>query len=392
MLALTESARASSIREQISASLRHGRSALGAQTPDLASARASLAEARGALVIVQLKALARFVEELEDLLTDIDEARAASPAEAIQAMCDCIDALDGFVEALARGDAYQPLSLFPLYAQLCQLRGRPGSEIDLYYPDLIGDISFDHLAVVSATALVATPTERRSRFQAGLLRFLKGDASGIVQMQGALAGVGSLTTTPAQRSFWSAAQALLDALANAGLEATQNLKRLCGRVDLELRQLCEASRRVSEPVMREMLYHLAQAKPVSELVRSAQAVFKLNGSLDYETEVQPGAAGPDTTQLRMDVRAAQAAWERYAGGDAHALDEVCERTVQLAQQSTGFDSKLSELTHALYFLCELARNRQGPSTSPWLRTSCMDCCWPSCCSRMPGLHAMKTRH
>ena len=128
MLALTESARASSIREQVSASLRHGRSALGAQTPDLASARASLAEARGALVIVQLKALARFVEELEDLLTDIDEARAASPAEAIQAMCDCIDALDGFVEALARGDAYQPLSLFPLYAQLCQLRGRPGSE------------------------------------------------------------------------------------------------------------------------------------------------------------------------------------------------------------------------------------------------------------------------
>src|SRR4030095_15257613 len=121
------------------------------------------------------------------------------------------------------------------------LRGRPGAELDLYFPDLVVDVPPAPTAA-SEDAPLPTPTERRSRFHAGLLRFLKCNDTGVQPMQVPLSGVDALATTATQRSFWWAAQAFLDALANGGLESTQALKRLCGRIDLELRQLCEASR------------------------------------------------------------------------------------------------------------------------------------------------------
>jgi len=70
--ALNEIARVHAIKEQVTASLEQARAALAAMPGDIAQARVSLAEARGAFVIVQLKALARFVEELEDLLTLVE--------------------------------------------------------------------------------------------------------------------------------------------------------------------------------------------------------------------------------------------------------------------------------------------------------------------------------
>jgi hypothetical protein len=98
--AQSESARAHAITERVTASLQDARAALAAAPFDIPQARVSLAEARGAFVSVQLKALARFVEELEDLLTDIDDRRA--PSGSAPVMVESIHALQRFIDALAQ--------------------------------------------------------------------------------------------------------------------------------------------------------------------------------------------------------------------------------------------------------------------------------------------------
>ena len=51
--------------------------------------------------------------------------------------------------------------------------------------------------------------------------------------------------------------------------------------------------------MREMLYHLALAVPVTERVRETQSAFRLVGSLDYEPVAMQTAAGPDAASCAL---------------------------------------------------------------------------------------------
>ena len=111
----------------------------------------------------------------------------------------------------------------------------------------------------------------------------------VEDMRAAVQGIRKAATTPAQHSFWWTVEALLDAIAAGGLGPELSLKRLCGRVELELRRLCDGQGDVPDSVRNEVLYHIAKAKPVTASVRSVKAAFRLDGSLDSETSAEPDA-------------------------------------------------------------------------------------------------------
>src|SRR6185436_15346993 len=126
-------------------------------------------------------------------------------------------ALKNFVGELARGQADVPLRLYPVYRDLSGLLGRKTiSEKDLFFPDVAvaAPVHPDGKAVPEED-LPAYVQAQRTRFQRGLLAWLRGTPSGLEEMRQTVDAMHQVATQlPEPRALWWAAGALIDALAN----------------------------------------------------------------------------------------------------------------------------------------------------------------------------------
>src|SRR5687768_13211478 len=163
-----------------------------------------LHQVSGALRMVGLVGATRFCEALEGSFSGLAGA-PATPA-AIGVIDRAVFALKEFVAELARGQADVPLKLFPAYRELGALLGKPEtSEKDLFFPDL----SLEPPPHPEAKRLPPGELElasylqaQRTRFQRGLLAWLRGTPAGLEDIRQApdalhcvaapLAGAGGL--------------------------------------------------------------------------------------------------------------------------------------------------------------------------------------------------------
>ena len=335
------------IQPQVSAALAQAHAALSLPAPQLDSALAALSEARGAFEIVALPALARFVEAMQRALTCTPPENAPPPVPRPELVARSVRALSHLLDMLARGAPYRPLCLSALYLELCAASGTPGGESDLYFPDLSRART---LAEAWAHPVDPGPgaAERRALFQAGLLRFLKGERAGLAGMRGALEGLQDAAGSPLQRAAWTAVEAFLDAVQSGALEATAPVKRACGRIDRELRDVASSGAGAPEPLLREMLFHLAKAGPGSALVDAQVELYGLAGTTEV---VAVDAAHLEDARAALEaaraaVAAAQSACERWLCGEASGLPELKAETAKLTAAAPALENAA---------LCDLAQ-------------------------------------
>src|SRR5262249_41415005 len=152
---------------------------------------------------------------------------------------------------------------------------------DLYYPNL----SFRPPRRDKSTGVLKPGEsekflrEQRSRFQRGLLKWIKKDPSGAEDLRGAVEAIENVQGAGAQRAFWWVSLAFFDALAKGALPPDLDTKALCNRIDQQIKRLAEGAPSVAERLMREVLYYVARAKPVSDLVREVQEAYHLPQSI-----------------------------------------------------------------------------------------------------------------
>ena len=155
---------------------------------------------------------------------------------------------------------------------------------------------------------------RRSRheFQKGMLKWLGSDPAGITQMKAALAAL-ELSHGPGGASaFWQNSLALLEALAKGDIAVDGAIKRLCARIDGELRNLQEGSPKVAEPLMHDLLEHLARSRRRAHqfvhlapgggtiLTKTLYDIYiaEAGDHLDtLEREIRPGLKLPPTAEV-----------------------------------------------------------------------------------------------
>lgn len=323
---------------------RAGAAGVDRQDVDLAPlrvARSHLHQAHGALEMSEVAGVTRLTGAMEDLLATFEAQPERCDAIALDAVIGGCRAIVEYLEDLQAAAPQQPLHLFASYRDLLVASG-----VDRIHPADLFLVdpairpprieSSGDLAAIDASAL----NEQRSAFEQALLRFLRNDrdASAVVDLGRAIVAIDEAvlrTTKPGQaqhRAFWWVTRALFEALSSNGFASGHahqaHLKRLAGRINLQIRKLAEGSTAVAERLFTDTLFFVAIAAPVTPHVREVQAHYRLEDTVpkDFDTQrygrVDPAAL----RKAREALAAAKSAWSAVVAGDVGQIRAFAKET------------------------------------------------------------------
>ena len=312
---------------------RHGSES--ADSTHLKAARAHLHQAHGALSIVGLDGVTRFSEALERLLEAVEEGHAAYDPALGDTARQAIAAIRNYLEDLIGGQPDQPLRLLPVYRSLSKALGHDNSPpaSDLFFPNLsLRPPRREHEpAVLDPVEFTRRARSARLEFERGLLKALREDPRGFKEMHGAIAVIEMTQIQPATRAFWWVVLAFLDALAADALKFDVGTRRVCARIDIQIKKLIEGSRSVAERLMRDTLYYVAIAEPAGDHFECVRAAYRLDELIPKATDTADIAPlRPILRACRDQLAPAMEDWNRFCAGTAAALPQFHDRIRQMA--------------------------------------------------------------
>lgn len=329
------------VRGEIDLALVRAAEALGdgghqAGAEQLKFAQTHLHQARGALAIVGLDGLTHFCDALEQLFADWHGGRLSNADGAGDLARRAISAVRHHLDELVAGGIDQPMRLMPLYRDLMALRGESVVvPSELFFPDLSlrPPASSQPSPALSPLDRARALKAARSQFERGLLRFLRDDREGLPQMRQSIGTIEQMQSAPATRAFWWVCGALIEGLSDGAIRGDFFIKRLCARIDVQMRRMLEGSRGVAERLMRDSLYFIATAEQTTPQLRQVRDTYRLDALLvqgDGAARDDLGALRPALSALRESLGQAKEAWTRFSSGSAVGLPqfhEQCEAMV-----------------------------------------------------------------
>ena len=314
-------------------------------TDKLKHCQAHLHQAHGALQIVGLDGLTRFSEELEQLLAALDKQSTEQIGGLAALGGRSFGALSNYLDRLVNGEPHVPLRLFPLYSELLAARGiKDADASDLYYPDLSHRPPDREKPPISLDAAELTTyfKEQRGKFQRGLLKWIRKDEQGMLEMREAVASIEASQALPAQRAFWWVALGFFDALIHNALPPDANPKPLLSRIEQQIKRMLDGSPNVAERLLREALYFVAHASPATDHLRDVQDIFELAGTLPGNEPARPEDASVRQPLIRVvhdAIGSAKDAWNKFASGNQSGL-------VAFSDQAAAIRDNAALLDHA----------------------------------------------
>ena len=286
-----------------------------------------LHQVSGALRMVGLNGATLVCEAIEGSFAGINGQRPS--VQTIGVIDRAVVALKNFVGELARGQADVPLRLYPVYRDLSGLIGKERiSEKDLFFPDLtVPTPVHSNAQAVPEEDLSAFLHAQRTRFQRGLLAWLRGNPAGLDDMRQSVDALHQVATQlPEPRGLWWLAGALLDTLekgAAADAEWLAAAKVACNRIDFQIRDLAAGHAKNGDALMRDVLYTIARREPVTQRIADVKRLYQLESLF-------PRADQPAQVMLQLDAERLEAAlfdmhsrldslkraWEHYVAGEA----------------------------------------------------------------------------
>ena len=310
-------------KEQIA----HFAANIGDTTP-LRFAQPHLHQVKGAIQMVGLDGLARFVEEVERFMQALEAREVEPTADTLDLLDQGFTTVGKYLDNLMGGAPDVPLALFPMYKKLLEARKvERFSESDLFFPDLSVRAPKSEASVPVAEADVPRYVRSvRTKYQKGLLSYLKNpdDRAGLAAMREALAQIESTQTQGASRTFWWSAVAFVDGVLEGGVPPLFNVKSLCGRIDQQIRRVAENTAKVAEKLNRDVLYYVASAQPATERLAQVKQAFELAAHLPQPIAASPSDQAMERTkpilrELSDLVAAAKESWLKFTAGNKDIL-------------------------------------------------------------------------
>ena len=311
-----------------------------------------LHQAHGALEIVGLEGVTRLTEQAEHLIDLVDTGQRAADASVGLVLSGAFGALAEYLNELVEGAPHQPVRLFPAYRAVMQASGAERVvESELFFPDLavrppkreVQDLPADLRAYVLG---------QRRRFQAGLLRWLRNEAdnAALREMTDAVRAIERTQALPQHRSFWWVTIGFIESLVALGARSGLDAKRLCARIDLQMKRLMEGSQNVAERLLRDTLYFVARSRVQSPQLLEIRRLYALDNALPPE-ETPERDTRPQEANLRA-VReilaVARDKWNRFSSGHAHELSGFRDQAAQLRDRVAALGNHdLALLVHAI---------------------------------------------
>lgn len=256
--------------------------AVTAKPEDVAALKFSqthLYQVSGALDMVGLEGCKRFCAEMEKLAGKLEKQLVPVSAEVLETLTLAVNALGNYLQDLLHGAADKPMRLFPVLQSMVRAQGESVEESELFFPDtsLHAPKNLPSKPREDAASYIA---EQRGHFQKSLLLWLKDrNADGLQGMRSAIENVQLVQQLPAQKTLWWVVSAFTDALSQDEIAENTGAKKLCRRIDQQLRSLATENARASGNLLRDALYYVALSAPGTECIVKVKEIFELDDLL-----------------------------------------------------------------------------------------------------------------
>jgi chemosensory pili system protein ChpA (sensor histidine kinase/response regulator) len=330
----------------------------GSETSPLRTAATHLHQVYGALQIVDLRGISSVCEATERLLAAMERQTGAHGGESAATVLAAIQGMQRYLDNLLAGGAHAELALAPVYRELLLRLGESEpAPSELFFPDI--EIRASRLTPEPSLDEAHRQTllrKARRAYQQGLVLWLtqRDPEAGVRAMRAALSEVEQASPGAAQYTFWWAANGLVEALQHGDLRADFWLKRLLGRLDLQLKRLMQGSRQLTERLMRDVLYYQAELPGGTGRSAEVKSLFELRR---YLPAAAPGGQAehdaPTLKAMREALEQAKEHWLRYASGKVDALPALQQALAGAMQAATTLgNAPLRALAEALADVCK----------------------------------------
>ncbi|OAM53174.1 hypothetical protein A7981_07135 [Methylovorus sp. MM2] len=240
-----------------------------------------LYQVSGALDMVGLEGCKRFCAEIETLASKLEKKTVPYSPEAIVALETAIKTLSAYLKDLLDGGADQSLKLYPALQALTAIQDEPAGANELFFPDTSIRVPKDLPSEqIAEEALPKYLAEQRRLLQKSLLSWLRSQSNDALDnLRTALENVQLVQQQAVRKTFWWVATAFPDVLSQPEFSDNRHVKRLCRRIDQQLRSLADGSNRASGNLLRDLLYFIAVAGERTERIAKVRDVFELESLL-----------------------------------------------------------------------------------------------------------------
>jgi len=239
-------------------------------------------QASGALDMVGLEGCKFYCATLEKCLSALEKGEIQTTPELIEQLMHAVNALLAYIESLMKGARDVPLRLYDALAPVAAAHGAPIEKSDLFFPDISlsapKDVATLEMDEATYPKFIA---EQRLGYQKSLLSWLKSnDADALGQMVNALANVSQAQTRSAPKLMWWSASAFAQSLYDSKISTLAGAKRICRKIDQELKLLLEDAPKANPHMLKEMLYYVAESDADYPAVSKAKHLFDLQSYIE----------------------------------------------------------------------------------------------------------------
>ena len=306
-----------------------------------------LYQVSGALDMVGLEGCKKFCAELEKVSAKLDKQLIAPAPELLTDLKYAITTLKDYLQDLLNGSPDVPVRLFSALKPLIEAQGEILEESDLFFPDTSNlapkDLESKSLDDADYADYIV---EQRVSYQKSLLAWLqKKQAADLDNMRLAIDNVSQVQAKASQKTLWWAASAFTESLADEKVSAHAGARRLCRRLDQELRSISEGQSKPHSNLLKDVLYFVAVSESTSESLEKVRAVFELNDLIPNKNNAVKVIGKLTKEQqdvikgLITDLDDLKYVWHTVADDEVSALTNFCEKVASLTNASQQLENQ-----------------------------------------------------
>lgn len=247
-----------------------------------------LYQTSGALDMVGLEGCKRFCDELEKLAGRLEQKELALTPELAQNYTAAVKTLKVYIQDLLNGASDVPLRLYPALRPLVEAQGGTLEESELFFPDTTNSAPKDIPGKeLDGSVYTQYLVEQRLAYQKSLLNWLQSKQSSAVEsMANALSNVSQVQKKNNDKTLWWVASAFAETLDAAAMADNSGAKRLCRRLDQELKAISEGVQKPHSSLLRDVLYYVAVSSLKKPAIARVREIFELDSLLEQQATGQ----------------------------------------------------------------------------------------------------------
>ncbi len=305
-----------------------------------------LYQVSGALDMVGLEGCKRFCSEIEKITSKLEKQIIPVTESIMTDVMHAVETLGQYLQELLNGMPDVPTRLYSSLKPLVEAQGETLEESDLFFPDTSNSAPKNLPSnPIDESAVPIFIAEQRANFQKSLLDWLRTkDSEALHRMGQAIQNVQQVQQKNAQRTLWWAATAFNDALAQDKIAQHTGAKKLCRRLDQQLRNMSIGDTKAPSQLLREVLYYVAISDRSSEAISHVKDAFELDELLpqDRLNETHTVSAALERAalaQLNAELPHLKDLWASISPNYSHDLEGFVEKLNNASSVQTNLNNQ-----------------------------------------------------